>query len=331
MTASPQILANRNRHIRDDNIEFFDVGHRYQIKTDPNSKYTSVTTWNSSHFDHFDPDKIISKMMSGRNWNSGNKYWGLSVEQIKKQWADNSAMVSALGTQMHYEIEVFMNQDIIPNTHSDLAASHFCTPHNPVHSTTEWGYFLEYLRDYPTKQPYRTEWLIYHEELKIAGSIDMVYKNLDGTFDIYDWKRAKSIEQEQGQWPKFSTNLIISHISDNGYGHYALQLNTYKAILEQKYGVKVRNLVLVRLHPDADTYELIPCPDLQKEVAALFQQRLDMLAGKPPAPAPKETEETEETEEFEIPMGKCLVKLPTHAQPQIAVTGCLIKLPATRK
>jgi hypothetical protein len=27
----------------------------------------------------------------------------------------------------------------------------------------------------------------------LAGSIDMVYKNEDGTFSIYDWKRTKQM------------------------------------------------------------------------------------------------------------------------------------------
>lgn len=320
----PPVLSSRNRHPRDDNIEFFDVGHRYEIKTDPNSKFTSVTTWNSSHFDHFDSDAIITKMMSGCKWNPQNKYWGKTAEQIKQQWTDNGALMSGLGTQMHFEIECFMNQDIEPNTHADLAANHRIS--NPTHSTPEWSYFLEYLRDYPTKQPYRTEWLIYHEELKLAGAIDMVYQNADGTLDIYDWKRAKSIEMEPNpQWPKFSANPRIAHVPDSKGGHYSLQLNTYKAILEQKYGVKVRNLVLVRLHPDADTYELIPCPDLQKEVADLFQERLDMLAGKPLPPFVLETEPDLDA----LPMGKgCLIKLPTTTtQRGLMQTGCLIKLP----
>lgn len=304
----PPVLSSRNRHPRDDNIEFFDVGHRYEIKTDPGIKYMSVTTFNAQHFDHFDPDKIIPKMMSGRNWNPQNKYWGKTAEQIKQQWTDNGALVSGLGTAMHFNIEVFMNQDIEPNTHADLAIAH--TGSLPT-GTKEWEYFLEYLRDNPERQPYRTEWLIYHEDLKLAGAIDMVYRNADGTLDIYDWKRAKCIDMEpNSQWPKFSTNPHIAHIPDTNGGHYSLQLNTYKAILEQKYGVKVRNLVLVRLHPDADTYELIPCPNLQKEVTDLFQQRLDMLAlheRKDPCPPLPQNVEIEA-----LPTGKCLIKLPTR-------------------
>ncbi len=50
----------------------------------------SVTRWNHSHFDHFDADKIIDKMMMGRNWGPANKYWGMSKMEIKKMWKDSA-------------------------------------------------------------------------------------------------------------------------------------------------------------------------------------------------------------------------------------------------
>jgi CRISPR/Cas system-associated exonuclease Cas4 (RecB family) len=53
-----------------------------------------------------------------------------------------------------------------------------------------------------------------------------------------------------------------------------MQLNTYKVILEDKYGKKVKDLFIVRLHPDAtaENYELIKMPDLSREVRSLFQE-----------------------------------------------------------
>ena len=48
--------------------------------------------------------------------------------------------------------------------------------------------FTEAVKDHPELKPYRTEWTIYDEDLKISGSIDMIYENPDGTLSIYDWK-----------------------------------------------------------------------------------------------------------------------------------------------
>ena len=66
---------------------------------------------------------------------------------------------------------------------------------------------------------------------------------------------------------------------DSNFWHYALQLNTYKKIIEDKYGKIVTDLYLVRLHPDCedDTYELIKLPDLSKELNELFTERLNQL------------------------------------------------------
>jgi CRISPR/Cas system-associated exonuclease Cas4 (RecB family) len=68
-------------------------------------------------------------------------------------------------------------------------------------------------------------------------------------------------------------------LPDTNYWHYCLQLNTYKAILEQKYGRKVRELYLVCLHPDNKngSYQRIKVVDLQEEVGELFQLRKNSL------------------------------------------------------
>ena len=39
------------------------------------------------------------------------------------------------------------------------------------------NYFIEFIKDFPHLKPYRTEWVVYYEDIKLAGSIDMVYEN----------------------------------------------------------------------------------------------------------------------------------------------------------
>jgi hypothetical protein len=76
-------------------------------------------------------------------------------------------------------------------------------------------------------------------------------------------------------WNSYAITLCICHLPDTNFWHYALQLNTYKAILENKYNKKVKELFLVRLHPDSEekSYELIKIPDLKKEINDLFLER----------------------------------------------------------
>jgi hypothetical protein len=276
ITTLNTILCVRNAHPRDANIHFEEEGHKYTINDGSNRSYTSVTTWNHSHFPHFEADLIIKRMMSGKSWKEGHKYWGLSAEQIKDLWNANRDNASGAGTRLHYEIECFMNSKVLKfdYTHLELLQQYQILvkyDKRYLGFGIEWSYFLKFIEDFPELKPYRTEWTVYHEELKLAGSIDMVYENSDGTLSIYDWKRAADITRVN-VWNKYALTPCISHMPDSNFWHYALQLNTYKAILESKYGKVVRDLYLVKLHPDSEekTYELIRIPDLKYEIQDLF-------------------------------------------------------------
>jgi len=277
MTTLKAVLSKNHAHARDVNIKFYEQGHKYEIQNDLYSRYTSVTTFCKSHFPKFDADMIIRSMMKGKNWNETNKYWGQTAEEIKAGWMNNGA--AEAGTNLHYDIECFMNNDELPPhySHADLLKCYNLEEKKEQKNTSvEWQYFLDFIRDFPHLNPYRTEWLIYDEDSKIAGSIDMVYKNDDGTISIYDWKRSKEISPSNN-YGKHALTKEIKHLPDTNFWHYALQLNLYKTILEKKYGETVRELFLVRLHPDAEekTYELIPIPILKKEMEELVDAKIN--------------------------------------------------------
>jgi ATP-dependent exoDNAse (exonuclease V) beta subunit len=278
------VLSIRNSHPRDKNIQFFEEGHKYVILSEPDVKYTSVTTWNHSHFPKFEADSIIDNMMKSKGWKEGHKYWGLTPEQIKSQWNNNRDSVAGAGTDLHYEIECFNNDKRFKfiYTNKELYEIYWCDNALAHESKAiEWRYFINFVRDNPDLKPYRTEWTVYHDDVKISGSIDMIYENPDGTLSIYDWKRAKLITRINN-FNKFAISPEICHLPDSNFWHYALQLNTYKAIIEQKYGKVVKDLFLVRLHPDAEekNYELIKLPDLSREIKDLFMERKNNLPNK---------------------------------------------------
>lgn len=279
--SAPNVLSTTNKHERDSYIQFFEQGHKYTIQTDPTSTYTSVTTWNHSHFPKFDADEIVKKMMSGKNWKEGHKYWGMTAKQIKAQWSNNKDNVAGAGTKLHYDIECFMNNPHLPKgyTHKDLFDYYYnANTHVFENNSIEWEYFIQFVKDHPDLKPYRTEWMVYNEDVKLAGSIDMVYENPDGKLSIYDWKRSKEITKVNN-YDKYAITECVSHLPDSNFWHYALQLNTYKEMLEQKYGKKVSGLYLVRLHPDAEeqTYELLKVPVLKAEMKDLFKLKKSQL------------------------------------------------------
>jgi len=255
----PLFLAKKNNHPRDNFITFDEGPHIYTIRGD--TGYTSVTTWNHSHFEHFDADKIIDNMMKSKNW-TNSKYYGMSKKEIKATWDKNRDEAAEAGTKMHYDIECYYNE--CPNDNTSI----------------EYKYFNNFLEDFPelNSRPYRTEWMIYHEELRLAGSIDMIFENKDGTLQIYDWKRCRDIKKNDA-FGKSANKECIKHLPDTNYWHYCLQLNTYKAILEEKYGKKVTDLYLVCLHPDNKNknYQRIKVVDLQEEIKDLFSLRKENL------------------------------------------------------
>jgi len=270
------VLEKLNSCDRDKLIKFYARGHKYEILSDPGTKYTSVTTWNHTHFPKFDADAVIQNIFKSKSWGPDNKYWGQTAEQIKASWKSNGDSVAGAGTNLHERIERFMNDKRFQfvYTQKELYEIYKCDNPGKVDEAVEWEYFLEFVRDHPELKPYRTEWMIFDEDLKIAGSIDMVYENQDGTLSIYDWKRSKEISKVNN-WNKFALNPLICHMHDTNFWHYALQLNTYKAILERKYGKTVTKLCLVRLHPDTveKTYELLDVPILTEDIRKLFEER----------------------------------------------------------
>lgn len=274
-------LAKMNGAERDQSIRFYEYGHKYEILTDKKSKYTSVTTWVHSHFPKFNADEVIENMMKGKNWGPDNKYWGMTPVQIKQEWNKNGAEASGAGTKLHKRIEKFMNVDtdvVRDMTHCELIAINSQRTTLQSDDAKEWGYFLQFANDHGDLVPYRTEWMIYDEQLKLAGSVDMVYKNSDGSYSIYDWKRSKDIAKTNG-FGKTALTECIDYMPDANFWHYTLQLNIYKMILERNYGVRIRDLKLVRLHPDAahDSYELLDVPIMSHVMHELIDFRLRAL------------------------------------------------------
>ena len=287
-----EVLSVQNSCEKDSHILFDEPTHKYTITVDLESKYTSVTTWIHTHFPKFDANKIINKMLASRNYKEGHKYWNMTREDILAMWDKNRDEKAQQGTNLHYFIECFMNNDRVGKgyTHKELYEDYFrnCNdtnecgvssvylkPKESLGLCKEWDYFIKYIQDIPRLKPYRTEWRVYDEDLKISGSIDMIYENEDGSLSIYDWKRCANITKTS-DWGKYASTYCISHLPDTNFWHYAIQLNMYKYILETKYGKRVEDMYLVKIHPDDpfNSYEILEVPFLEKEIKDLVDVRM---------------------------------------------------------
>lgn len=263
-------LEERNAHQRDQFISLNKETHIYTVHAVAGT-YTSVTTWIHTHFKKFDADEVIANMKKGRRWGQKHKYWGREPDSIKLEWEENAKTASKAGEEMHSNIECFMNNPMLDEyKHLDLLNYHYMSVGEEDMKSQEWQYFLQYVIDHPNKRPYRTEWLVFHEEYRLAGSIDMLYLNGDGTLSIYDWKRSKKIERDN-PFKKFSITPTLEDIPDTNYWHYIFQLNVYKIILEEKYGFKVSEMCLIVLHPDYDSYQKIPVVDAGERILPILK------------------------------------------------------------
>jgi len=255
------LLKTKNSDPRDAHIVFDEEPHVYYVNGDPTN--ISVTTLVHQYFPKFDADLIISRMMRSKNW-PNSKYHGMTAEEIKKQWSDAGTDACTKGTRMHKSIEMFYNDANTDEYKEDVEFKKF-------------GRFYEDHKD--LVDAYRTEWEVYDEEHKIAGSIDMVFENhSDGTLSIYDWKRSKEMKLKNNYGSRGFDHLKDYH--DCNYVHYSLQLNIYKYILETKYGKTIRDLYLVVIHPVFDQYQKYECLDLQDVVKKIFKDRLECVTRK---------------------------------------------------
>lgn len=248
-------LIERNAHERDSRIYFDEKPHLYYISGQKVG--ASVTGLVHQFFEKFDPETVIDKMMKSPWWYK-SKYYGKCKEEIKEEWKQKGEEACTHGTYMHKTIEEYYN---------GWALSHPDTP--------EFNMFLAFAEDHRSLvEAYRTEWEVYYEEFDLAGSIDMVFRNIDdGTYSIYDWKRTKEIKFSN----KFSKGVgIMKQYDDCNYMHYSLQLNIYKYILETKYDMKIRDMFLVCIHHDYDKYKKIEVADLTDVVNTIFAFRPDM-------------------------------------------------------
>lgn len=300
---TPTYLANKNRHDRDKNIKFFEDGHRYLVNG--KSGFTSTTTYIHSLFSHFDADGIIAGILKKKDWSDdpNYKYYRMSAKEIADMWKKNGEMASSAGTKMHYNIECYFNnwqfEEDLKNG-DKFALELVDVDDNVVDAidddveiiggdddeyvefaptvddgSVEYNYFKNFLKEIvevEELEPYRTEMLVYDEDVKITGSIDMLYRKKNGEYAIFDWKRSKEISYE-GFRGKKSRVECIRHLDDSNFWHYSLQLNIYRRILQKNYGLVVTDLRLVILHPDNSNYMCLVVPFLDKEIDALFSIR----------------------------------------------------------
>lgn len=251
------MLNLTNTHVNDTRVFFDSKNHEYFV--DGKKINYSVTGLIESFFPEFDSDYWSDKKAIERIKIEGGKLTDENIYKVKKdilmEWEENRKDAADKGTILHEKIENFYN-----NIEDNLDAP-------------EFTYFKNFIQKYPKLKPYKTEWRIFDSNLSLAGSIDMVYEKDNGDLFLFDWKRSTKIINGAGHLIESDYDYgfdELSHIADNSYNRYSLQLNLYKYIIESNYGKKISSMNLLILHPHFHTFFHLQIPDLEKETKFLI-------------------------------------------------------------
>ena len=228
------MLNLKNKHVNDSRVFFDSMNHEYFV--DGKKIKYSVTGLIESFFPKFDSDYWSSKKAIERIQMESGKLTNENISNVKKdilmEWEDNRKDAADKGTLLHEKIENFYN-----NIEDSIDAP-------------EFTYFKNFIKKYPKLKPYKTEWRIFDSNLSLAGSIDMVYEKDNGDLFLFDWKRSTKIVNGAGHLIESDYDYgfdELSHIADNSYNRYSLQLNLYKYVIENNYGKKISSMNLLIL------------------------------------------------------------------------------------
>lgn len=229
-------------------IIFEELTHKYSSEVNGKAiDYVSGTVFLHKFFPEFDPTGEITKRCA--------KKQGVTVEELKKQWAQKGLEATTFGTRCHEVCEdIELGRDVRNTPQNEKEEKVFA---NAIKMAASLRAKVDILG---------VEKIVFSPELQIAGTIDLFAKSRkDGTYLILDHKTNKSIDTEN-KYKNFALPPI-QHIPNLNFWHYGLQLNLYAYLL--KYGKWVPRDAKFRFflnHLSEENAKLIELPDLQLEI-----------------------------------------------------------------
>ena len=265
MEEKMQSFKDAGLYEQDQYIDFEPEGHIYIYRNQETGdgsqrRLLPVSSLIAYFFEQFD-----AQAAAQRQWERNH----IPIEESLRKWERIGKKASEVGTFVHEQTERYFKDGTFETDYT----FEFAGDVEHVSIEKEKQYFLRFVRDYMIR-PYRQEWPVYDTELNIAGTIDMVCKEDDGTFTIYDWKRSSKVVNAVGQpiVEAFGGRRGFNGISlpDTAFYHYCIQQNLYRYMLEAHYGICVKAMNLVVLCPDYLSYVVAPVPKMDEVVQQII-------------------------------------------------------------
>ena len=256
------MLAKLNPFNGDGDIVFYEPTHRYTVKGKRVRISVTALGARAVPAEHkFDGLKIIRSNLNSWRANASNKHHSMvvgvsddeAISAIFKSWD----RTRNLGTGMHKAFEQHLNDETVEKE-SEFA-------HEMAHLRAS-------LATMPDMKPVRTEMSVYANDkdgdAAVAGQSDLVMRDGDGAYHIYDFKRtATDLSPNEHSYGK----TFLGDLPLNDHHKYSLQLSLYSVMFELQTGHAIKSCKLLQIHPELDEYQLVEATDLQKDARMLLE------------------------------------------------------------
>jgi len=224
-------------------ITFKAKEHKYFKDTQEYNSVSSVLKTVEAPF----PAEIIARNVA--------KSQGISKEEVLEEWKRKRDSAAEIGIEIHNAMDQYSKQGE-------------CTSHS---------YWTDAAEDIEAKLFSKydvsdSEVMLHSERYLIAGTADRVCYRNKNIIDIRDFKtnESKGIEYSD-KYNKFMTGPL-SHLENNNYNKYAMQLSCYGLMVEEELGYKIGNLAIVFIPPASPMdWKYIPVPYMKTEAEDLFK------------------------------------------------------------
>lgn len=272
------------------NIAFIEETHKYFDVTNPDAKFTSVTTMIHEYTQPFDKEfwsayKALEKLLPKDVWNVEKKSllnskkfdkvlldlhsisendFNREQQGILDEWDNENRKSCERGTKIHADLEnsFYQKKKDIDISKFEIGGKFECRK-DYSELDIENGVYPEYLISRVSEDG----------KLRIAGQIDLLVKK-GNKITIADWKTNKKIETKSFFNNKTKTSVKmkfpLNNLDDVNYWHYALQLSTYAWMIQKlNPEFEIEDLVLVHFDHN-DNMTVYHLPYLKTEVIKML-------------------------------------------------------------
>lgn len=242
-------------------IKFHEEQHFYTLN---DYKFgISATSLIETYGQEFDSDSA-SQMVANKR--------GISQQEVLNEWKKENEFSCIKGSCIHLKAQSLWmgtNYEIDYNTINNNIDKNRLKKEYDIMSKQAINFYNDYKDMYDMIQD---EFIVWSKEFDIAGSIDgIMYNKYTQQCCILDFKSNKDLQFESKYHKKMKVPL---HKLDDVNGqHYYIQLSIYKYLIEKYTDIKVDKTFIVYFNINADNYEIIEIPYLEKEVKEMLELR----------------------------------------------------------